>query len=106
MDMDDMYNRNLLKETIDILREYNKSLDDVKWFGWSDGYIPLERIKKILNVKYYSGFGVVEISPTLIICGEDWWLERNEYDGAEWWEYKEQPTKPKQQVTNFNIKTG
>lgn len=97
MGMDDMY-RNLLKETIEILNEYNKSLDDVDWFGWSDGYLPLERIREILDVNYDAGFGGIEISPRLIICGKDWWLERNEYDGSEWWEYKEQPTKPKQQA--------
>lgn len=97
---------NLLEETLITLREYGKSLDDIKWFGQLDGYMPLEHIKEILDVDYDDGFGCVEISQTLVICGEDWWLERNEYDGSEWWEYKEKPTKPKQQATNFNIKTG
>lgn len=103
MDINDMYNENLLKETIETLRQHNKSLDDVEWFGWSDRYMPLKRIREILDVEYYAGFGEVEISPTLIICGKDWWLERDSYDGSEWWEYKEQLKKPKAKATNFNI---
>ena len=95
---------NLLEETLTTLHEHGKSLDDIKWFGRLDEYMPLEHIKEILDVYYDDGFGGIEISQTLIICGEDWWLERHEYDGSEWWEYKEQPKKPKEKATNFNIK--
>ena len=27
----------------------------------------------------------------LKIIGKDWWMERREYDGAEWWEFKKAP---------------
>lgn len=30
--------------------------------------------------------------------GDDWWLERHEYDGSEWFELKECPDKPKQKI--------
>ena len=30
----------------------------------------------------------------LLIVGDDWWLERHEYDGAEWWEFKTLPCEP------------
>lgn len=29
-----------------------------------------------------------------MIVGDDWWMERHEYDGSEWWEFKELPKKP------------
>lgn len=52
--------------------------------------------KKILNksqkkTTYDSGYGKSEVAEDLVIVGDGWWLERNEYDGAEWWEYKETP---------------
>ena len=28
------------------------------------------------------------------IVGDNWWLERDEYDGAEGWEFKVMPIKP------------
>ena len=28
--------------------------------------------------------------------GSDWWLERGEYDGSEWWEFRREPVKDKQ----------
>jgi len=30
----------------------------------------------------------------LYVVGEDWWLERGEYDGSEWWEFKRLPECP------------
>ena len=41
--------------------------------------------------EYYSGFGTAKVAEDLVIVGDDWWLERHEYDGSEWWEYKETP---------------
>jgi hypothetical protein len=31
----------------------------------------------------------------IIVVGKDWWLERHEYDGSEWWEFKTMPDKNK-----------
>jgi hypothetical protein len=31
---------------------------------------------------------------TLQLVGETFWIERAEYDGSEWWEYKEIPKRP------------
>jgi hypothetical protein len=30
-----------------------------------------------------------------MVIGSDWWLERHEYDGSEWWEFKSLP-KPRE----------
>ena len=47
-----------------------------------------ENFKEVANVEYDSGFGSPQVAEDLIIMGSDFWLERHEYDGSEWWEYK------------------
>lgn len=43
---------------------------------------------------YDAGYGGAEVNTNLKIVFADGWLERGEYDGSEWWAYKEMPTKP------------
>ena len=38
-----------------------------------------------------SGYGSAEIREDLVIVGKDWWLERDEYDGSEWWAFHTMP---------------
>ena len=103
---------NLLKETIDALGYQGKSPSEVLWVGIKN--FPIirqhpelgwdERIKeiswswgdfsKIADFEYDDGFGGVEINEGLVIVGKDWWLERHEYDGKEWWEFKTLPKRP------------
>ena len=40
---------------------------------------------------YDNGFGGAEVHGDLKIVGNDWWMERGEYDGSEWWEFKTLP---------------
>lgn len=42
---------------------------------------------------------------SLKIVGDNWWLERHEYDGAEWFEFKTLPQKPKikEKITKIRI---
>lgn len=86
---------NLLKETLKILKDNNKNIDDVMWVGSLSGIysISWEDFEKISNIEYDSGYGGQEIATDLIIVGNNWWLERGEYDGSEWWQYKELPIK-------------
>lgn len=42
-------------------------------------------------INYDDGYGGQEIDSSLVIVGDDWWLERAEYDGAGWFEFKKQP---------------
>lgn len=93
---------NFLEETIRCLNAYGKTELDVLWVGRGfRGYDEIEKtrstfadFKKKANFKYNNGFGCVTIPLDLIIVGEDFWLERSQYDGSEWWSYKTFPEMP------------
>jgi len=86
---------NLLEETIRILSENGKSESDVEWCGATGfGYFSWEEFKQLSDKIYDNGYGGQEVAPGLVIVGSDFWLERHEYDGAEWWEFKTHPAKP------------
>lgn len=42
----------------------------------------------------------------LTLVGEDFWLERKEYDGQEWWEYKTTPIKPEKSKELLQVKNN
>lgn len=84
---------NLLNETRDILLSNNKTFDDVLFVGDEATHTKMT-VKDFLehaNVEYKNGYGIEEINTDLILVGKDFWLERHEYDGSEWWEYKSMP---------------
>ena len=85
---------NLLQETKAVLRENGKSLKDIKWVGCDAFTIPLENFVACADKEYDNGFGAQEVATDIVVVGNNWWLERHEYDGCEWWEYKELPHKP------------
>lgn len=85
------YDMNLLEETKDILKENGKTLKDIVAVQGNVFGIPVEKFIEIANVEYDDGYGGTEVADDLIVLGDDWWLERHEYDGSEWWEYKEMP---------------
>ena len=85
---------NLKSETIKILNSFNKNPEDIKWIGCKYFKIPINQFWKMADRYYDSGYGTQEVAEDLLIVGEDWWLERNEYDGSEWWEYKNYPKEP------------
>lgn len=86
--------RNLKSETLTILKKYNKSHFDIKWVGCRSFKIPIEEFWELADRMYDAGYGGQEVAEDLLVVGENWWLERHEYDGAEWWEYKELPKEP------------
>ena len=84
---------NLLNETRDILVSNNKTFDDVLFVGDRGTHTKMT-VKEFLehaNFEYDDGYGLEEINTDLILVGKDFWLERHEYDGSEWWEYKSMP---------------
>lgn len=90
---------NLLKETVNVLAEHNKTMLDVLWVG-STGIRGREIVKTRTTVEdfipkankdYDNGYGGEEVNTRLILVGKDFWLERAKYGGSEWWEYKEFP---------------
>lgn len=86
---------NLLKETLEVLKRHGKSTDDVVWIGDGNCFpINWNTFKTLADFDYDDGYGCVEINQQLVIVGEDWWLERYEYDGSENWVYKTLPMRP------------
>ena len=49
-----------------------------------------ETFLKEIDFEYDNGYGMQEISGT-IWFNDGSWCDRGEYDGSEWWEYKEYP---------------
>ena len=88
---------NLLKETTETLNHYNKTLDDIEWFGNEEIELTGD-LEKAIDFYYDDGYGGQEVLNDLILVGKDFWLERHEYNGAEWWEYKKIPLKPQKNV--------
>jgi len=85
---------NLKAETIEVLWEHGLTTDDVLWAGTTEFYIDLELFWTLADREYDEGYGWQEVATDLIVVGAGWWLERHEYDGSEWWEFKSMPTKP------------
>ena len=95
--------KNLLQETLDVLKENGKTEDDVLWVGddfIDDNYHVItckttwDNFKQIADFEYDDCYGSSHISLGLIIVGNDFWLERQEEEGNEWWEFKEIPKEP------------
>lgn len=97
---------NLYEETIEALEDYNKSIEDVKYVKYKQSYTSIQQFLEVAKDIYYdSGYGSPKIRPILIV-GFNWWLERGEYDGSEWWEYKEMPSREdtmKKDITKADI---
>lgn len=85
---------NLLQETIYYLKEHDLTENDVIWVGSQDLHFSFKHFATIADIEYDSGYGAPQVATDLLVVGEDWWLERHEYDGSEWWEFKQIPTRP------------
>ena len=82
---------NLLKETKDVLKENGKTIKDIVAVQGNDFGISVEDFWKLADTEYNGGYGAPKVAEDLILVGNGFWLERAEYDGSEWWEYKEFP---------------
>ena len=83
---------NLWEETIEELSKHDLTWDDVDYVGGNSFIITKKNFEEVAKkTNYDDGFGGQEVAEDLKICGYGWWLERNEYDGSEWWEYKTEP---------------
>lgn len=85
---------NFLQETKEVLEKYNKTFDDIIFVADCFHQLrisPEEFIRRAENIIYDNGYGLEEINTALVVVGKDFWLERHEYDGSEWWEYKSIP---------------
>lgn len=50
-------------------------------------------LNSLKEINYNSGYGGQNLFGTVWLTNNHW-LERGEYDGSEWWEYRECPTIP------------
>jgi hypothetical protein len=89
---------NLLKETIEDLTINGRVETEVVWVGNEEYRCSWEQFAEVAKDENYdNGFGGANIATDLLVVGKDFWLERHEYDGSEWWEYKELPKMPTQE---------
>lgn len=115
---------NLFVETDSKIQDnLSKTWDDVEWVGttndtdmWDDASesyytVPacefdVDEFKAVAaTITYDAGYGIQEINKELVIVFKDGsWLERAEYDGSEWWEYKTTPQRPKKHHGDASIK--
>lgn len=84
---------NLLEETLQCLDEHGKSPSDVRCVVSFPLITDWKSFERNANFDYDDGYGCNNISLDLKIVGDDWWLERSEYDGSEWWSFKSIPHK-------------
>jgi hypothetical protein len=97
---------NLWTETNEKLWDNGHYWDEVLWVGSHTAQIPLDHFRTIADSFYDAGYGSPEIPLDLMVVGPDWWLERHEYDGAEWWEFKQYPIEPSREVRPKKIRTN
>lgn len=86
---------NLLDETEKILKENNKDWEDVEWIGNKEGdtIVSVDEFVKLADKEYDNDFGEPEVLQSLVVVGDNWWLERWDYDGSEGWTFKTKPVK-------------
>lgn len=97
---------NFLEETIRCLECHGKTEKDVRWVGRGFGVVAghwlypepykttWEDFRSKADFCYDYNYGIEYIPLDLILVGEDFWLEREEYDGLEHWAYRTMPTEP------------
>lgn len=84
---------NLWEETIEFLKENGKTFDDVLYIQGNDFKVTKETFESVAKkTNYDAGFGAQHVATDLVLVGDGWWIERCEYDGSEWWEFKTIPT--------------
>lgn len=83
---------NAKEELLEKLDYNDKTIDDIDFIK-----IRYEGEKTNINqldFEYDRGFGSQELEG-VVVFKDHTWLERHEYDGSEWWEYKKCPTRKK-----------
>lgn len=96
--------RNLLTETEEVLNSYDKKLSDILWVGGEDFEIDLQNFLDVAEqTDYNSDFGAQKVATDLMIIGKDFWMERREHDGSEWWEFYTMPEPPNHNIRHIDF---
>ena len=94
---------NLYNEVIEELKDHKKTVKDIIFIACDNKLISVDEFMGYArNFDYDEGFGTNYVNPALIIVGDNWWLERHEYDGSEWFEFKTIPVKPTEKLENID----
>ena len=96
---------NLKKETLQTLKICGKTPNDIRWIGTKYEIINIDKFWELADTEYDESFGAQEVASDLIIVGDDWWLERESYDGNEYWRYHFMPKKPIREMSDINALT-
>jgi len=83
---------NLLKETIEVIEGHGYTYKDVLCVAGDDYRFTWDTFVSLANVEYDSGFGSQEVAMDLKVIGKDWYMTRDEYDGAESWAFHKMPS--------------
>ena len=101
-----MTETNLWEETINVLNKHGLSFDDILYIQGQDFRIQKENFEAVAKwTNYNAGFGSQKVATDLVVVGEDWWLDRKEYDGSEWWEFNKKPERL-EQLVEIDILSG
>ena len=88
---------NFLEETERLLERQHKTWADVQWVGTPTFELDVENFKRVAkDVVYNSSYGIQESVDDILIVGNDWYMERRSYGGAERWAYVSKPKRPTQ----------
>lgn len=96
---------NLKTETLKVLKLNKKTVEDIRWIGTKYETINAEKFWRLADTEYDEGYGAQKVATDLLIVGDNWWLERESYDGAEHWVYKSIPALPKRKMINIDCLT-
>ena len=90
---------NFIEETLGVLRDHGKYENDIKYVrvkmlrSPEYAYVDWDSFKEaIKDYKYDKGYGEQFVwSELRVVLYDGDYLERREYDGAEWWNYVSKP---------------
>lgn len=102
-----MVELDLIQETKDFISALGYKKEDIQWMGGRDFAIPIDDFWNSKPQFYSAGYGWQEVAPDFKVAFKDHsWIQREEYDGSEWWEYYHYPEMPLriESVNNFIAK--
>ena len=97
---------NLKNETLQVLHNNGKHKEDVKYVCGEDFQISLEQFWELSDTEY-GPYGAPEIATDLTLIGEDFWMERGEYEGVELWDFHTMPDTtglPIREITALSVR--
>ena len=99
---------NLYDETIETLENHDKTIADIEYIGTLRTKINTNKALELMKkTNYDSGYGRQEIACNLMIKGADFIMTRGEYDGSEWWVYRQtNPSLPQVESDVKSFKTN